>query len=469
MDEHCLEEPASGSTLSDQSFSNSFRAYVNGGIGLRLQLSSLTALQILFSFGIQAYAVIRLGAGVQTDALAAGYTVPQVAMLVTTEVLGFVLVPVLAGKPERDLRQNGWELFIGLGFFSTLIALALYLAIPMLIPVLVPGLGTYGKHLAMTLARIQVFSFIGATLYAVLTSLYQVRCRFIRPAATFFFAHVVSMGILLWKLPQLGVSLVAWIQLVIAFVPAILLLPILGTVRNITFDFSVVRQVLRNMRPLSLGAAYFKTSVLPDRLLGSFLAPGSIIILDLAGRTCGAIERVLNQGIVTPIVPRLVTLAKSGEWSSFQRLYQKKLVEIFCINAAILAFVVLIYFGLSSNRGMNLVGRMPGSLGHSGIKAILAVFLYMSGRLLLSGLNHTLANAFYATGDWTTPTKINAYTYTVGLLAKVVGFLISGLQGIALATSFWALINFIALYFCITARFVRQNPDAMRSRAVVAD
>src|SRR5439155_14711491 len=129
--------------------------------------------------------------------------------------------------------------------------------------------------------------------------------RFVRPAATLLIAHVMGMVTLLWKLPQYGISLVAWLQLFLFVVPVLLLLPILGSVRNLTFKFSTVRKVLREMRPLCLGAAYFKTSVLPDRLLGSFLAPGSIVILDLANRTYAGIERVLNQGIVTPMVPPL--------------------------------------------------------------------------------------------------------------------------------------------------------------------
>ncbi len=418
---------------------------------LTLQLSSITALQILFSFGIQGYTVLRLGAGVQTDALAAGYTVPQIVMLVSTDLLNFVLVPVLAGRAEQELKRKGWELFIGLVCIFTLLTWVAYVAIPPLIRILVPGFGSSGKQLAITLAGIQVFSLIGAAAYAVLSALYQVRGRFIWPVSTLLIAHAAGMGVLLWKLPQFGVFLVAWIQLFLTVVPALLLLPILGSLRNFTFGFSTVWQVLRDMSPLCLGAAYFKTAVVPDRLLGSFLAPGSIVILDLAGRTYGAIERVLNQGIVTPVVPPLVTRRKSEDWTGFRRLYRKKLTQMLFSNAVMVLVVFLVYGAVSNRRALSLLAHMSGSLGPDGVKTVVAVFVCMSGRLLFSGLNHTLTSAFYAAGDWTTPTKINTYTYTVGLLARVVGFFILGLRGVALAASFFAFITFIALNWRLKA------------------
>ena len=419
--------------------------------GLTLQLSSVTALQILFSFGVQAYTVLRLGAGVQTDALTAGYTVPQVVMVVSTELLTFVLVPLLAGKPEQELKRRGWELFIGLGCIFTILTCVAFVAVPLLIPLLVPGFGSAGKQLALTLARIQVFSLIGAAEYAVLSALHQVRGGFLWPVSTLLIAQSTGMAVLVWKLPQFGIYLVAWIQLFLSVVPALLLLPVLGSIRNFKFDFSTVRQVLREVRPLSLGAAYFKTAAVPDRILSSFLAPGSIVILDLANRTYGAIERILNQGIVTPVVPPLVRQRKSGDWTGFRRLYRKKLTEMFFSNAALVLGLFLAYAMVSNNRAIGLLAHMPGSLGPDAVKTLAAVFVCMSGRLLFSGLNHTLTSAFYAAGDWTTPTKITASTYTVGLIARVAGFFLLGLRGIALAASLFAFITFIALNWRLCA------------------
>jgi putative peptidoglycan lipid II flippase len=432
---------------------------------LTLQLSSITALQIVFSFGIQAYTVFRLGAGVQTDALAAGYTVPQVLMAVSTELLCFVLVPALAGRAEHDLEAKGWELFIGIVGIFTVLTCITFVAMPPLIPLLVPGFTPSGKHLAIRLADIQVFSVIGSAAYAVLSALYQVRRRFQWPVSALLIVHVVGLGVLVWKLPQFGIALVAWIQLLLAIVPALLLLPVLGSLRNFRGDFSTLRQVLRDMGPLCLGAVYFKTAVVPDRLLGSFLAPGSIVILDLANRTYGAIERVLNQGIVTPIVPQLVERQKSNDWISFRRLYRKKLVQMFLSNAAMVLAVFLAYVAVLNSRATSLLMHIPGGLGVNDVRVMATIFVCMSGRLLFSGLNHTLASAFYAAGDWTTPTKINAYTYTVGLLARVVGFFILGLRGIALAASFFTFITFIALNWRLKAECIARIDHTQHSAA----
>ncbi|MFB3916903.1 MAG: lipid II flippase MurJ [Terriglobales bacterium] len=424
------------------------------GLRLTVQLSSLAGLQILFSFFIQAYTVLRLGAGLQTDALAAAYTIPQVAMILSSEVLSLVLVPVLAGRAESELKKNGWELFVGLGALFAILTGIIYVAVPVLIPLLVPGFNATGKQLAVTLARIQLFSLLGSVLYVVLTSLYQVRARFVFPAAALLISHVVGAAILVWQLPRFGITLVAWIQVLITAAPALLLLPVLGSIRHGSFSSSTVRQVLRNMRPLCLGAAYFKTSIVPDRIMGSFLVPGSIISLDLANRTCAAIERILNQGIVTPILPSLVTLRKSGDWAGFRRLYRYKLLEMFFTNSLIVVAIVLAYIAVVDTRVMGFVGHKLGRLGPEGVKTIALVFLYLTGRVLFSGPNHTLACVFYAAGDFTTPTKITAATYTVGLVAKVAGFFLFGLRGMALAISFTIFINFTALLWRLHTRHV---------------
>ncbi len=424
------------------------------GLALSVQLSFLTALQLCFSFGIQAYTLYRLGVGVQTDALATGFTIPQVTMIVAVEMLTLVLVPLLAATPEPELLQNGWQLFLGFGGLSSALTILVLLATPLLIRLIVPGFSSQEQQLAISLARIQVFSIVGAACYAVLTSLHQVRGRFLRPVAALLASHVLGALILVYKVHSTDVRLIAWVQLMLNTLPAICLLSILRSPKHFKADFAIVRTVLRGMRPLCLGAAYFRTSTIPDRIMASFLGPGSIVMLDFVNRTYGAVERIINQGVVTPVVPELARLYKAGNIAGFYKLYRSKVVHIIALSASILGAGIIV-FGLAMKP--DLFGSwhsLPGRLSTSKITAIAVLFLYMSGRLLFSGASHTAASAFYAAGNWTEPTKINAFTYTAGLVARVAGFFVAGLAGIAVSVSLYIALNLFLLHqrlwrFCV--------------------
>ena len=413
---------------------------------LSLQLSGVTAFQILFSFAVQWVIIAHLGASVDADALFAGYTIPQVIISLGIDSLVFVLVPLLASRSEADLVESGWQLFIGIGVTFLALAIVLRAATPLLIHLMVPGLSTAGKQLATALAKIQVLSIVGAACYALLTSLYQVRNRFLLPALCVLLASMAGLGLLLWKLPSRGVYLAAWIQLLINTLPALLLLPVLGPIGPFRLNIGLIKQVFRALRPLVLGAAYYRSGIFVDRLLASFLMPGSIVIQDMCGRVHIAIARMINQGLVTPVVPVLSRLAENRKWDEFRAVVRVKALNMFLINATILAGIVLGGFAVRHILPAAVLRHVLGNLSPQTTTKLVAVFLASSGLVLFSGLSHIFATAYYSEGDTVTPTKIGAVSYTVGLLLKVVGFFTAGLIGIALATSLHSLLYAYVLW-----------------------
>lgn len=414
--------------------------------GLGFRLSVITGLQILVSFAMQWYVVAQLGAGVQTDALYAGNTLPQVVTSLGIDTLTFVLVPLLAPKSEKELRENGWQLLIGILSVFSVLALVLHFVMPLLTPILVPGLSVQGRALATGLSRIQILSIVGSACYAVVSALYQVRHRFIWPLLTMLTATAIGIALLAWKIHTYGVVLAAWVQVFIVTLPPLLQLRILGRFSRFRFDFSLLKHALRRMKPLVYGAMYYRTNFIVDRLLASFLAPGSIVILDLAQRVQAAIVRILNQGIVTPIIPRLANLAEAGDWESFRALYRRKSLQMLLTNCALVATVALVLI-VHPKLGVVLpTTHFMGNLTPEAVNRLLAVFLYMSGVMLGGSLNHTLMNSYYAASNTVTPTKIGVATYTLGIGMKLAGFFLMGLTGIALAISISTLVQTVLLY-----------------------
>ena len=426
--------------------STSRDAWSDADATLGFRLSLITGVQILVSFAMQWYVVAELGAGVQTDALYAGNTLPQVVTSLGIDTLTFILVPLLAPKSEKELRENGWQLLIGVLTLFSVLALMLHFVMPVLTPILVPGMSVQGRALATSLSRIQILSIIGSACYAVVSALYQVRHRFIWPLMSMLIATALGIALLVWKIHTYGVVLAAWVQVFIVMVPPLMQLRILGRFSRFHFDFSLLKQALRQMRPLVYGAMYYRTNFIVDRLLASFLAPGSIVILDLAQRIQAAIVRILNQGIVTPVIPRLANLAEAGDWESFRRLYRRKSLEMLLMNCGLVAMVVFVLVAHPKLGAMLPATHFMGNLTPEAVNRLLAVFLYMSGVMLGGSLNHTLMNSYYAASNTVTPTKIGVATYTLGIVMKLAGFFLLGLTGIALAISISTLVQTVLLY-----------------------
>lgn len=412
-------------------------------VGLTLGLSGVTALQICVSFGIQSVVIAGIGVGAESDALYAGATLWQLVTGIVVEPFSYAVVPLLAPKHEPELRQDGWQIFLALTVIGLAISVLLALAAPLLVPLMVPGFSGAQKGLAIRLAEIQVWGILGTAAYAELTGLYQVRNRFFWPPVAMLICSAAALALLFWKLPAYGVTFAAWVQLFLMLVPALLLIRGLGK-PMFRLDVEPLKQLWRQMRPILFGSAYYKSGVLADRWLGSFLTPGSIVILDFVQRTYLALTRVMNEGIVTPIVPQLARLASDQDWDGLRALHRRKLKEMFFINAAMVAGLVALRGG--SNHLAFASGIHVANVSPKAIQQMITAFVSMSGLLLCSGLNHSFTMAYYAQRNTTTPTKIWTLTWTLGLGGKVIGFLLAGLTGIAVSISLQSMINCILLW-----------------------
>ncbi|ODT44229.1 MAG: hypothetical protein ABS70_05995 [Nitrospira sp. SCN 59-13] len=438
------------------------------GVRLGVSLSLLTAGQLLTSFGIQWYTIAGLGAGSQTDALYAGSSLLQLCSAVVLDQLSFVLVPLLAAREERERAELGWPLFIGIGTLFTLVTLLLYATAPYLVPLMTPGFNEPTALLAVELARIQLLGLLGAACFTVLSALHQARNQFLWPSGAVLISTLVGWWILMAGLASLGVRLAAWVQVVLWCGPALLLVRALGPWSPAHTNHSAVfRDLWLRVRPLLLSAALVRTGFVVDRFLTSFLAAGSLVLLDVTWRVMAAIVRIFNQGLVTPAVPTLATLAKSGRWQEFVRLCQARL--LWMGGAGLMASALLfaaVTLGRSFGDNLSSFGVTVETLG-----TIQTIVLAGGGLMLFGGLTHVLVNAFYAEGETGIPARVEIGTSLAGLALKGVGFLMGGLIGIAVATSiqyaFSTLLLGVLFHRRMATRLRSNAPNSVQSILVI--
>lgn len=404
------------------------------GNGMRLgtSLCLLAAGQLLASFGIQWYTIARLGVGSDTDALYAGSTLLQLCSAVVLDQVSFVLVPLLAAREERERCILAWPLFVGISSLFALVTLFLYGVAPYLVPLMTPGFSTPTVLLAVELTRIQLLGLLGAACFTVLSALYQVRNQFLRPSSAVLVCSLLGWVVLVAGLPTQGVRLAAWVQVLLWCGPALLLVGGLGAWSPWTVAHrAVCRDLWLRVRPLLVSATFVRTGFVVDRFLTSFLTAGSLVLLDLTWRVMAALVRIFNQGLVTPAVPTLATLASGGRWHEFVRLCRERLLWMGSAGATASALLItLAILGRSFGDGLSSMGATAETLA-----TIQTILLAGAGLLLFGGVNHVLVNAFYAEGDTSVPAKVEIGTSLAGLALKGIGFLMGGLIGIAVATS----------------------------------
>lgn len=422
---------------------------------LTVLLCATTASQLVASVGMQWFAIANLGAGIQTDALLAGMTLPLLCITLGVESFTFVVTPLFAIQPESVRSRHTWPLLIIVGVISTAVVIALALVAPVLIPVLVPGFGAEARNLTLTLTRIQLCTVVGAAWYAVLAGLCQARGQFLRAPLAALGCMAAAWAILIWRLDHDGVFLAGWMQVAVYIGPPLLLLPAAGRPSIAQWWPSELSQLWNRLRPVFLSAAYCRSGFVVDRCLASFAGPGSLVILDLGQRLHGAAVRVMNETFVTPNVPALARIAANDQWDNVKAMYRHQRL---CVGiAGIGAAAAIVIIAAAGHWWVTLLA--PGPSTADTIRRLIPVLGCLSGVAATASLSHGLTTAFYAVGDTQTPSKIGAGMYTVGLAAKIVGGASGGLQGIALAITASHVCNWLVLEYAWARAFTPALPQ----------
>lgn len=400
-----------------------------------VQLGTLSAVNIGITFLFQWYVLIQLGPGMETDALFAGMTIPQLVLAVISGSLMHVLVPLLAGESEDRLRHDAWGFLVLIGGLFGLLAVLLYVAAPWWVPLTVPGFDEAGQMLTVELTRIQLIGMVFAAINGVQWATYHARQQFLLAEFTPILASAFALLLLIWALPRFGVIAAAWIGTLRLGVQTLLLAPGMGVPVRPDLKSTAIQQAWQRIKPLLLGTAYYKTDPLVDRFLLSIASSGSLSLYYLAQQIYGAANQVLNKAITTPLVPALSMFHKAGDKAGFRRAYYRKLLLVGAISLAGLLILGLLGQALLTF----LVGH--GKVSASNVAELWWIMIWLGGMFIGGAMGQICSSSFYACGDTITPTRISMLTYTAYIPVKVIAFYLWGIAGLAITTSIYYMAN----------------------------
>jgi len=407
---------------------------------LILSLGAVAAANLVLAFLSQGYVLLKVGPGVETDALYAGMTVPQLIISVLTGTFFYVMVPLLAGEDEQHLSQAAWGFFLLIGGIFGTFGLVLYLLAPFWVALLVPGFSRERLILTEELTRIQLIGMVFSALSCVLRAAYHARQRFFWPELSQFMGSFASLCVLISVLPRFGIRAAAGVNVLRDGLQTLLLLPGLGGYSKPDRSNAMMREAWCKIRPLALGTLYYKSGPMVDRFLASMAPSGGLSLFNFSQQIYGTATQLINKAAVGPMMPLLAAHAKTGKSELFKRIYRVRLLAM---------------TGLAAATGLLIVGfgepvlRLRGEIIEEDIKIFWWFMVALLGFFIGGVTGQVLSSAFYAKGDVKTPTKVGVIGFTLGIGLKVIGFLISGLVGVAFGTTVYYLGNAVALYLLL--------------------
>lgn len=408
-----------------------------------IQLGILSTSNIGINFLFQWYVLTKLGPGIETDALFAGMTLPQLVLVVISTSLMHVLVPLLAGENEEKLRHDAWAFLVLIGGLFVLIAIILYVSAPWWIPLTVPGFSCAGQSLTVELTRIQLVGMVFTAVNGVQWAAYHARQQFVRAEFTPILSSILGLLMLMWALPRFGVVAAAWISTLRMGLQTLLLAPGMG--RPIWPDLKTpaISEAWHRIKPLLLGTAYYKTDPMIDRFMLSSASTGSLSLYYLAQQIYGAVSQIINKAITAPLVPLLSKLNKASDYTGFRKAYHRKLTYVCLLSLA--SLLILWLFGKTLL--YLLVGH--GNVDADSVSELWWIMICLGGMYLGGAMGQISSSSFYALGDTSTPTRLGIFSYTFYVPVKIFLFYKVGITGLAIATSSFFTVNFLLQHIAL--------------------
>jgi len=403
---------------------------------ITVKIGLLAVANIILAFFYHWYIVVQIGPGTSTDALFVGMVVPQLILSIISTSLVRVLVPFMSGEEKSLMLQDAWTFLFLIAFLFGSMALILFLFSHAWVPLIVPGFDEAGKQLTIRLTEVQLISMVFISINAVQLATCYVKQRFLWAEFSNTFSSAIAFLTMIAVLPEYGVYGAAFSTVARYFIQTVFLLPVLEKPVMPNLKSARVKTVWSKIKPLLAGNLYYKTEPLIDRIMLSTATSGTLSLYYLGQQIYSSGCQVLNKSIATPLNTALSKSFKLSEYEKFSASYQYALKLNLLLSFAAFALVLMTgqYF-------LEILVSFQ-KLSHSDADTLFWILVWLGGTLVGGATGQVSSTALYSCGDTKTPTRIGMITYSFYIPIKIFVFFKFGIQGLALSTSVFVLVNF---------------------------
>jgi putative peptidoglycan lipid II flippase len=403
----------------------------------------------IIGYAREAYIAYAFGAGSQTDAYVAAFTLPDfLNYIVAGGAASITFISIytrfLAEKREADAKKT---------FSITITVMTAVLVVgtilteiytPQFVRWFVKGFSPEKIELCIHLTRIllpaQIFFYVGGVVSAVLLS----HRLFLFPAfgPLIYNTFIIGGGVVAGK--HLGIASLAYGALVGSFVGPFLASVIgaarIGTGFRPSFDVTnpAFREWLRLSVPLMLGVSLVAAD---DWILRHYAASGvgDIARLNYAKRLFGVPIAVLGQATGQASLPFFARLFSEKRFDDFARIVNDSVYRVGA--ASLLASAWMMGAALPL---IDLVYRR-GRFNFADTQSTAVYFFWFSLSLICWAAQGLYARAFYAAGDTLTPMTAASIITVASLPMYSFLYKVSGVIGLAWASDIGILTNLVVL------------------------
>ncbi|HUW22544.1 MAG TPA: murein biosynthesis integral membrane protein MurJ [bacterium] len=245
------------------------------------------------------------------DAFYAAITVPNLINSVLLSTFGAVFIPIFIRyklKDKSEANHISSVITNYLFIFFIFASLFLYIFAPWIIRFGFHGLKPETINLAIKMLRIVCFTLILSGLIGIMAGILNAFEHFAWPAFSQMFVTITTILFILFFVKQLSIFTLIYGLLVGLILQFIFLIPITkGKGYHHYFDFNREHPAIKEM--ISLSFIFFiamvasQLNIVVDRIMASYLAPGSIAALGYAGRLVQVPLVIFSSSIAIAVFP----------------------------------------------------------------------------------------------------------------------------------------------------------------------
>lgn len=359
------------------------------------------------------------GAGNELDVYYSAFRIPDfIAMVLMTGAIGVAVIPIFTKTLIKD-KENAFNYFSNLLNLSLvgliIICGILFIFTPQLISLITPGFTPEKQKITAMLTRIMFLSPILMGISNMISAVLRVFQKFLITALAPLVYNLGSIIGIVFFVPRIGISGLAWGIVLGAFFHLLIQIPVLF---KVGFKFKKVfnfldKEFLLTLKltiPRAIGLAAGQINLVIITIIGSTLIPGSVGVFSLANDLSLPIIGLIAVPFATAVFPALSLAFSKGEkkemllkFSSVFRQILFMMIPLTSIAFILRAHLVRIAFG-------------AGRFDWSATKLTAACFgVFMFG-LFAQGLIYLMAKTFYAMHN----TKIPAITSVISVASTAI-------------------------------------------------
>lgn len=435
-------------------------AFLKGGLKRR-SLGQITGFLILMSAASRVLGYVReivlttvFGQGPMTDAYKAAFLIPDVLYLILIGgAFSTAFIPVLSGYFTKGQERDAWEVastILNFVLISVTVGIGLlYFAAPwFVVHYISPGYAPETQALTIYLTRIMLIQSFFMCLSGIAQGICHVHQQFTAPAVGPLLYNIAIIVIGLKLMARFGITAFAIGVVVGSFLNFAVHIPYLAKLGFryypvLHLRHPGVKEFFRLALPVILGLSVIYLNTFVTQYLGSWLAPGTVTLLNNANRLMQLPIGVFAIAIATAYFPRLAESVSAGEIQAFKKQLTAGINQIFFLLVP--ASVGLWAVSEPLIRALYLQGRFTEE---NVVVTAQALALYALGIVGYSQ-QQMLNRGFYAVRDTRSAVLMNVVVIGVNIALSFALVGPMNFRGLALAYSVAGLLAMVLLFFVL--------------------